>query len=484
MAVTAGRAFVELVVRGKENVSKELKAVENRLERFGNIVKRMGAMIGRAAMVGGVAGFAALSGVMVVATKKASDMQETLNKFSVAFGDATESMLAWSDQTAKSFGRSSAEVKTFLADFKAFLNPLGMASEASDSMAQSLTRLSYDMASLHNVTDADAMNDLRAAMAGSGEVLQKYGIQLNETTVKQELLNQGLNPANATAAQKAMARYNIILQQSSDAQGDVARSSGSFANQQKALKARVDDILVAVGQKLLPILEKLMTDLQAAMAILFGTSDATGTATQAMDGLTQMIDGMGGPVMIAMRAWFGLKGIFDLLVAAGAKLVATLAKIATLVADNPAAEFLAGDQASQLKMFAAQAGALSVTMDKMANDTFANAGDSFNKAFGDDLLKAMDAERNKIKQQLQQAETEYKQLTSFGDEVKKAVEPAAAKIKEASDRMVEAASPESLESSSVVAYQRFQENRMNEQNRWLGKIFNQLAKANIVLGEA
>lgn len=484
MALTAGRAFVELIVKGKEKVSKELAAVEGRLERFGGMVKRMGALVGRAVLAGGVAGFAAVSAVMVVATKKASDMQETMNKFSVAFGENSDAMLAWVDTTSKAFGRSKAEMSEFLAGFKAFLGPLGMADDQSTEMAKSLTRLSYDMASLWNVSDAEAMEQLRAAMAGSGEVLQRYGVTLNETTLKQELLNQGLDPNNVTPAQKAMARYNIILEHSKTAHGDVARSSGSFANQQKALKAQIDDIFVAIGQRILPMLEKWMIDLQAAIGVLTGTSDATGTATQAIDGLTQMIDGMGGPVMIAMRAWFGLKGVFDLLVAAGAKVVSVMAKLAALVADNPAAEFLAGDQASQLKTFAAQAALLSQTMDKMAEDTFVNAGDNFNKAFGDDLQRAMDAEKAKIKQQMSQAETEYKQLGNFGEQVKEAVEPAAEKIKEASERMVEAASPDSLESTSLAAYQRFNENRLNEQNRLLGKIYNQLAKASIVLGEA
>ena len=46
------------------------------------------------------------------------------------------------------------------------------------------------------------LRDLHAALTGSGEVMKKYGVLVNEAAAKQEVLNQGLDPKVATDQQK------------------------------------------------------------------------------------------------------------------------------------------------------------------------------------------------------------------------------------------------------------------------------------------
>ena len=42
-------------------------------------------------------------------------------------------------------------------------------------------------------------------------VMKKYGVIVSEAAVKQELLNQGIDPKTASDQQKVQARMNIIM---------------------------------------------------------------------------------------------------------------------------------------------------------------------------------------------------------------------------------------------------------------------------------
>jgi len=56
-----------------------------------------------------------------------------------------------------------------------------------------------------------------------------------------------------TPQQKVLAASELILKQTSAAQGDFARTSGGLANQQRILLAEIKNIAVEFGTSFLPI---------------------------------------------------------------------------------------------------------------------------------------------------------------------------------------------------------------------------------------
>ena len=192
------------------------------------------------------------------AVKTASNVEETMSKFNVVFGKNADVMKHWSDDTAASLKRAKGEVASFLASTQDLLVPMGMVSDEAEEMSKNVVKLTYDIASFNEKADPLVLQDMHSALTGSGEVMKKYGVILNETTTKQELLNQSLDPKTATNAQKAMARFIVILKGTQAAQGDLARTTESFANRLKALKGQFTDLRVEVGERLMPIAQKLV----------------------------------------------------------------------------------------------------------------------------------------------------------------------------------------------------------------------------------
>jgi hypothetical protein len=257
--IRAGRAFVELFADDSKLV-RGLNAAKKRLQAFGSSVRAIGARMFAAGAV--------VAGPLSLAVKAASDMEETMNKFNVVFGNNADAMKAWGDEFAGQIGRSKKQIADFLAGTQDLLVPIGFEAGAAREMSQQLTGLAIDLASFNNMADADVLRDLHAALTGSGEVMKKYGVLVNEAAVKQELLNQGIDKNSASEQQKVLARLAIILRGTTAAQGDAARSAGSFANQMKALKAKVDDAAVEIGTALLPVVTPLVTKLASAVQIV------------------------------------------------------------------------------------------------------------------------------------------------------------------------------------------------------------------------
>ena len=119
---------------------------------------------------------------------------------------------------------------------------------------------------------------------------------LNETAVKQELLNMGMDPANADDAAKAQARLNIIMAGTTAAQGDAVRTAGSFANQVKRLKANFADIAVTIGGPFLQSLASIAESINTRMA----------TAFAFLEQQTNKLSAIGDAVAGVIRAAFDL----------------------------------------------------------------------------------------------------------------------------------------------------------------------------------
>jgi hypothetical protein len=183
----------------------------------------------------------------------ASNVEETMNKFNIVFGESSDAVKEWSDGLAADIGRSQNLVASFVAANQDLFIPIGFDFATAEQLSKTVASLAFDLASFNNLQDEQTFGDLQAALTGSGEVMKKYGVIVSEAAVKQELLNQGLNPATATEAQKVYARLEIILRGTTAAQGDALRSMNGFANQWKRLTGIIDDRAAALGSKVLPL---------------------------------------------------------------------------------------------------------------------------------------------------------------------------------------------------------------------------------------
>jgi hypothetical protein len=275
MSAEVASAFVTLVPSfrgGQAAISRELDGPVSQASRAsghkagGLMSKGMGGVIGGAAtkMFAPLAAAAAaigIGGFLMDSVSKASDLSEAGNKINAVFGkDGAKAVNAYSKGSAKSIGQSTLAALDGAATFGTFGKAAGLAGKPLAKFATGFSDLSADMASFYNTSPEEAVQAIGSALRGEAEPIRKYGVLLDDATLRQEALKLGLVKTTKealTPQQKVLAAQSAIYKQTKDAQGDFAKTSGGLANQQRILGASFDDIKARIGAKFLPMLNRL-----------------------------------------------------------------------------------------------------------------------------------------------------------------------------------------------------------------------------------
>jgi hypothetical protein len=194
----------------------------------------------------------------------ASDLNETLSKSQQIFGDASKAVEDFASNSAKQFGQSKQQAIDAAASFGVFGKSAGLTGQDLSKFSTDLVALSADLASFGNTTPEEAALALGAALRGEAEPIRRFGVLMDEATLKQEALAMGLietTKGALTPQQKVLAANALIFKQTADAQGDFARTSDGVANQQRILEASFKDLQTEVGQKLLPTFNSTLKSL-------------------------------------------------------------------------------------------------------------------------------------------------------------------------------------------------------------------------------
>jgi hypothetical protein len=211
---------------------------------------------------------AALTGLAVAAkgaVEAASNMAEAQSKVNVIFGDGATEIAKYAKTASSSIGQSKQAVMDAAGTFGTFGKAAGLGGKDLAKFATGFTGLASDLASFNNTSPEEAILAIGAGLRGESEPLRRFGVLLNDATLKQEAMKLGIYDGNGalTAQQKILAAQAAIYNQTKDAQGDFARTSDGLANSQRTLKAQFDDMQVSLGQALLPVVDALLPKVKA-----------------------------------------------------------------------------------------------------------------------------------------------------------------------------------------------------------------------------
>ncbi len=287
-----------------------LSAAQKRMAATSDKLKAVG---GKIALVG--AGMsAALTGPLAAFGKDAftaaSDAAELQSSFDTTFGKMSSTMNKWAETTGDAMGRSTQEMQKAANTFGIFFNTAVDPAKAAQ-MSQTFAKLAQDLGSFYNVDTETAIEKLRSGLSGESEPLRDFGVFLTEATVKAKGLQLGLTGVGNefTEQEKITARYALIMEATTKAQGDVVRTASGTANQMRATKAAFEELQVTVGTKLLPALTPLITALGTVLTAMTSLPAPVQTGIVAVAALGAAL----GPVTIGVG---GLVAAFSTVVPA------------------------------------------------------------------------------------------------------------------------------------------------------------------------
>lgn len=288
-------------------------ALEDLIARIRLDTTDLEAGAGKAAAIGGVIG-GAIGGVITAGLSAAasgikdfisgavdgfSELEDSTAAAGVVFGDAMGTIIDQSKTAAGSLGLSEQQVINAANTFGTYGKAAGLSGEGLAGFSTQLTTLAGDMASFKGTSTEQAIEAVGAALRGETEPIRAYGVLLDDATLKAEAMAMGIATGTEplTAQQKVLAAQSAILKQTTDAQGDFARSSDSTANVAATLAANAENLQAKFGTLLAP----------AFTAARASASEFMGTLSGVLDNVIPKFDAFyerAGAAMTGLKALF------------------------------------------------------------------------------------------------------------------------------------------------------------------------------------
>lgn len=271
MPFKLAEAFVDITARDSQ-FNSTLASARSRLSAFASAMSSM------ALPVAGIAGVAAIGKGLMDSLKSAGDLNESVSKTDVVFGDASSSVVSFARQMREQFGSAEASILDAAAGIGLIGKAAGQSQADAAGMAVQLAKLADDASSFYNVPLEEALLTIRSALVGESEPIRKFGVLLNEAAVQSEAMSLGLAKSKdqMTEAAKVAARYSLIVKGMRDASGDHERTQDSFNNQLREFEGRLASLGTALGKTLVPAANALLSALNPVVEKLGQVADMVG----------------------------------------------------------------------------------------------------------------------------------------------------------------------------------------------------------------
>lgn len=366
-----------------DQFQRSIGQVNSAIGGFAGTAGKLGAVIGGVFAVDRVAGFFKGS------IGAASDLNETVSKTGVIFGENAGEIESWADTAVDSFGQSKRSALEAATTFATFGKAAGLTGTDLTAFSTKMTELSSDLASFHNSSPEEAIEAIGAALRGEAEPIRRYGVLLDDATLRQQALKMGLIDTvkdALTPAQKSLAAYEVILAQTTDAQGDYQRTADGTANTERRLAAEWENSKAAVGQALLPaygqllgavsdlipVMEQLLPPITEVVGGLIGFAGAALGAVASAGDLLSVLGSFGAGGVVA---YVGVMKTVEGVQAAQAAFAGMVGTLGTLTGALAGIALIAGGAAAvgffQLKREQAEAKAAQESL----TDAYRQAGD-------------------------------------------------------------------------------------------------------------
>lgn len=225
-----------------------------------------------------------------------SELTEVQNVVDTTFGAYTGKVEDLVANSISDYGMSELLVKKVSSRFQAMGTAMGFSQGKMADMSVELTKLTADMASFYNVEQEAVAEDLATIFTGQSRPLRTYGIDITEATLAEWAMKRGLdaNISSMTQAEKAMLRYEYVMERTKVAQGDFLKTQDTWANQTRILVENIKALGTVLGTGLINALKPLVKALNVVMGHLINFAKVVSTALGAIFGWEYQVGGTGG----------------------------------------------------------------------------------------------------------------------------------------------------------------------------------------------
>lgn len=246
------------------NLKQQMDSAQKTVDGFGKGIKRMTGAIGLSFAGIRVGDF------LVDASRQALEMQNSVYLLSRTMGSSAKDFINWASTSASAFNMSRKEAMTFGKDYALMVNQFSKGTEDTKNKTIDLLKASAQIAAVQGLSMQDVMDKISSGLRGETESIQNLGIftevnMLKSTNAFKQFANNKSWDQLDIQTQNQI-RYFAILEQAAINFGTEIQQNTSSQIQQ--FTANMNDLKVALGEGIIPIINETIPYLQSFASAL------------------------------------------------------------------------------------------------------------------------------------------------------------------------------------------------------------------------
>lgn len=191
--------------------------------------------------------------------KLGASIETVFNRANAIFKENTSSVVEWANEIERGFGLNATDLLSDVATFTTLSKGFGVAADDASVLSKNLVLLSRDYAAFLGLSEDTVTDAMRSGLIGQTESIQKLGIQIEQTMLKQTAARYGIKKQvkDMTDVELAYMRYISIMDQAGDANGFFAKSLNSSQTQLTLISNTIKRIGNIVGQIFTSVFSKV-----------------------------------------------------------------------------------------------------------------------------------------------------------------------------------------------------------------------------------
>jgi hypothetical protein len=236
-------------------------------------------------------GFAGIIQGAKSSVEAASDLEQQFGALDSIFKGNAGEMKKFSKEMNE-IGLSSAEAARQSSLLGALLKGSGLNIEQTTGKTKDLVKLAGDLAATFGGPTSEAVRAISSLLRGERDPIERYGVSLKQVDINAQMLKDAKNGLVFASDREAaiQATLTLLYDKTTDAQGQAARESDTYAGVTGALTAKFEDMQAQVGEALLPTLADFSKWLQ--------TPEGEAKLQEIVDGIVGIIE-----ELVKLVAW-------------------------------------------------------------------------------------------------------------------------------------------------------------------------------------
>ena len=186
--------------------------------------------------------------------QKAASLSAALGTLSYNYGEAAKTIETFAESAATSFGLSKLAAVDAANRFSVYAKAIKLTGTEAASFSVDLTKLAGNLGAFADLPTEDAINSIGSAFRGERDPIEKYGILLNDASVKAGLFRRtGEQVTGTLTTQQNILGTLQVLQEKGIEIGDAyGREQEQLGNKTKNASAQFENMKAKIGEFLLP----------------------------------------------------------------------------------------------------------------------------------------------------------------------------------------------------------------------------------------